>query len=190
MSEFEIRPTVAGDLPVIQSIYAFSVLNETASYEITPPSLDEMRGRFETLTKLDFPWLVAVDGAGTIGGFAYAAPYKPRPAYQWLVEDSIYLAQDMRGKGLGSLLLAELIGNCEQAGIRQMLAVIGGAAAASVALHRKHGFEQCGFIKASGHKHGRWLDTVLMQRSLGEGSQSEPQPAQRLVGGAPGFFKR
>lgn len=190
MSRFQIRPAEARDLPAIQAIYAYSVLNETASYEITPPDLEQMRGRFEALVSLDFPWLVAEDGSGTIGGYAYAAPYKPRPAYQWLVEDSIYLAQDMRGRGLGSLLLGELISICETAGIRQMLAVIGGRAAASIALHQKHGFKQCGLIEASGYKHGRWLDTVLMQRSLGDGSKSDPPPAQRIVDGAPGFVKR
>lgn len=189
MSQFEIRTAESGDLAAIQSIYAFSVLNETASYELVPPGLDEMRGRYMVLRKLDYPWLVAVDSAGAVCGYAYAAPYKTRPAYQWLVEDSIYLAENARGRGLGSLLLGRLIGVCEEAGIRQMLAVIGGAAEASVALHRKHGFEQCGFIKASGHKHGRWLDTVLMQRALGPGATADPAPPTRHVDGAPGFFK-
>ncbi|HWT28403.1 MAG TPA: GNAT family N-acetyltransferase, partial [Methylophilaceae bacterium] len=111
---------------------------------------------------------------GELLGYAYASAFRTRPAYRWMVEDSIYLAPAARGKGVGKALLAELISRCTALGFRQMVAVIGGAHPASIALHRSSGFEETGLLKGTGYKHGRWLDTMLMQRVLGEGKDTDP----------------
>ena len=169
----EIRPARESDLPAIREIYAESVLNGVASYELVPPSLEEMHARFLANTGNGYPWNVAIE-SGAIAGYAYASAFRTRPAYRWLVEDSIYLSPDMRGRGIGGQLLAHLLDQCEQLGFRQMAAVIGGAHPASVAVHRSAGFVSCGTMKATGFKFGRWLDTELMQKPLGEGADSTP----------------
>lgn len=169
----DLRPAATHDLPAIRDIYAESVLNGVASYELVPPSLDEMHARFAANTGNRYPWIVAeLDGA--IAGYAYASPFRTRPAYRWLVEDSIYLAPEMRGRGLGGQLLARLLDDCEALGFRQMVAVIGGASPASIAVHRAAGFVSCGRMKATGFKFGRWLDTEFMQKELGEGDTTSP----------------
>lgn len=177
-SDFILRPTEAPDLPAVTAIYAEAVRNGTASYEIEPPDLEEMTRRWRALVAGRYPHLVAVRD-GTVLGYAYAGPYRPRPAYRYSVEDSIYVAPDAQGSGIGRALLGELIAISERLGFRQMIAVIGGGAEhpASVGLHLALGFRQIGVIEASGFKHGRWLDTVLMQRPLGPGKATLPDDA-------------
>jgi L-amino acid N-acyltransferase YncA len=170
-----LRPARATDLPQITDIYAHAVVNGTASYEYDAPDLDEMTKRFTAIVANNFPWLVAQDD-GNVLGYAYASPFRTRPAYRFMVEDSIYIAPDAQGQGLGTLLLAELIARCEASGFRQMIAVIGDAAVnlPSARLHAIMGFTECGRIKASGFKFNRWCDTLLMQRALGDGAGTLP----------------
>ncbi|MCZ4091072.1 GNAT family N-acetyltransferase [Sinorhizobium psoraleae] len=170
-----LRDAVAADLPAITEIYRESVLNGVATYEITPPSEAEMALRFSTITGNGYPYIVAQEDHGReIIGYAYASAFRTRTAYRFLVEDSIYLAPEARGKGVGRALLAELVRRCTALGFRQMVAVIGGAHPSSIALHRALGFEHQGLMKATGFKHGRWLDTAIMQLALGEGTDTDP----------------
>ena len=165
-----IRPSAEADVPAMAEIYRFHVLNGTGTFEIEPPGADELARRRCEVVASGLPWLVAqVDGQ--VKGYAYANRFRPRPAYRFCLEDSVYVAQDAAGRGLGRLLLAELLAVCESRGARQMLAVIGDAQnLASIAVHRALGFEAAGAIRAAGWKFDRWLDVVLMQKSLGLGS--------------------
>jgi phosphinothricin acetyltransferase len=172
-----LRSATRDDLSHITAIYRDSVLNGTASYEITPPSQEEMAARFLAIQEKAYPYLVAEDDAGTFLGYAYASSFRTRPAYRWMVEDSIYLAPEARGRGVGRLLLDALVESCQTLGFRQMIAVIGGAHPASVAVHRAAGFTEAGLLKGTGYKHGRWLDTMLMQKALGEGNGTDPDPS-------------
>lgn len=174
--DFLIRPTEARDLPAIAEIYGEAVRTGTASYELEPPGAAEMTRRWCDLIGKNYPHIAATRD-GVLLGYAYAGPYRPRPAYRFSVEDSIYIAPDAQGAGVGRALLTELIRLCEELGFRQMIAVIGGGAEhpASQKLHEKLGFRQIGVIEGSGFKHGRWLDTLLMQRPLGEGKQTLPK---------------
>jgi phosphinothricin acetyltransferase len=172
-----LRSATADDLRHITAIYRDSVLSGTASYEITPPNQEEMAARFEAIRDKGYPYLVAEDEAGAFLGYAYASSFRTRPAYRWMVEDSIYLATEARGRGVGRLLLDALVESCERLGFRQMIAVIGGAHPASVALHRAAGFAEVGLLKGAGYKHGRWLDTMLMQKALGDGAETDPDPS-------------
>tara|TARA_R110002020_G_scaffold156117_8_gene337682 strand:- start:14333 stop:14884 length:552 start_codon:yes stop_codon:yes gene_type:complete len=172
-----IRDATPADLPEITPIYADSVQNGVASYELITPDAAEMGRRMTAITGNGYPYLIAISDEGAVLGYAYASAFRTRPAYRWLVEDSIYLAPETRGKGVGRALLEALIAQCERLGFRQMVAVIGGAHPASIAVHQKAGFTSCGMITGSGHKHGRWLDTVFMQRPLGEGKATDPDPA-------------
>jgi len=171
-----IRAARAEDLTAITDIYAHAVLNSTASYEYDPPSETEMSGRFASITSGSFPYLVAYTDDRVLG-YAYASPFRTRPAYRFMVEDSIYIAHDARGQGLGTLLLAELIARCEASGFRQMIAVIGDGAVnlPSARLHAAMGFVECGRIMASGFKFGRWCDMLMMQRALNGGATTLPQ---------------
>jgi L-amino acid N-acyltransferase YncA len=173
---FILRNAALSDLPVITAIYRESVLNGVASYEMTPPDETEMASRFSAIVGNGYPYIAAVDADGVLLGYAYASAFRTRPAYRFLVEDSIYLAPETRGRGVGKALLAELISRCTALGFRQMVAVIGGAHPASVALHRAAGFEHGGLMKGTGFKHGRWLDTIIMQLPLGEGLTTAPEP--------------
>lgn len=167
-----IRPSCADDVPAIVAIYAHHVLYGTGTFELDVPDADEMARRRDDVLSKDLPWLVAERGAQILG-FAYANHFRPRRAYQYCVEDSIYLREDALGQGIGRTLLAELVTQCETLGARQMLAVIGDSSnAASIALHKVLGFEQTGILKSAGWKLGRWLDVVLMQRPLGLGDKS------------------
>ncbi len=170
-----IRASTDADLATIQAIYAHAVEHGTGTFETEAPSLEEMaRRRVEVLSR-DLPWLVA-ESAGQVLGYAYANYFRPRLAYRFCVEDSIYLAPDQQGRGLGRLLLVELMARCEAAGSRQMLAVIGDSAnAGSIGVHRALGFEHQGVLKSAGWKFGRWLDVVMMQRALGPGDTTPPQ---------------
>ena len=172
-----LRSATPDDLPHITAIYRDSVLNGTASYEITPPSDEEMADRFRAIQEKAYPYIVAEDEGGAFLGYAYASAFRTRPAYRWMVEDSIYLAPEARGRGVGRLLLDALVESCQTLGFRQMIAVIGGAHPASVAVHRAAGFTEVGLLKGTGYKHGRWLDTMLMQKALGEGADSDPDPS-------------
>jgi phosphinothricin acetyltransferase len=172
-----LRDISASDLDSITAIYREAVLSGVASYEITPPDSQEMATRLSAITGQGYPYIAAVDENGMLLGYAYVSSFRTRPAYRWMVEDSIYLAPAARGKGIGKALLAELISRCTALGFRQMVAVIGGADPASIALHRSSGFEETGLLKGSGYKHGRWLDTMLMQRQLGEGTDTDPDPS-------------
>ena len=164
-----LRPSTPADLPAITAIYTEAVLHGTGTFELEPPDDTEMARRRDDVLCKGLPWLVAERGDQVLG-YAYANTFRPRKAYRFCLEDSIYLHPDARGQGLGRLLLTELIGRCEAAGARQMLAVIGDAAnAGSIGVHAALGFEHTGVLKASGWKFGRWLDVVLMQRALGVG---------------------
>jgi L-amino acid N-acyltransferase YncA len=171
-----IRPARVEDVAAITAIYAHAVLNGTASYEYDPPSIAEMTGRFKAITDGSFPYIVAYADERVLG-YAYASPFRTRPAYRFMVEDSIYIAHNAQGQGLGTLLLAELIARCEASGFRQMIAVIGDAAVnlPSARLHAAMGFAECGRIVASGFKFGRWCDTLMMQRALNGGAATLPQ---------------
>lgn len=172
-----LRNVSTSDLDAITAIYRESVLSGVASYEIVPPEQNEMAARFSAITGQGYPYIAAVDEDGKLLGYAYASAFRTRPAYRWMVEDSIYLAPEARGRGIGKLLLTELIQRCTTLGFRQMVAVIGGAHPASIALHRVLDFEETGRLKGTGYKHGRWLDTMIMQRTLGDGAATDPDPS-------------
>jgi L-amino acid N-acyltransferase YncA len=165
-----IRPSTDADLDAVTAIYADAVLRGTGTFELEPPASEEMARRRADVLARGLPWLVA-ERSGTVVGYAYANHFRPRPAYRFCVEDSVYIAADARGAGVGRLLLAELVARSEAAGARQMLAVIGDAAnAGSIGVHRALGFRPCGTFEAAGWKFDRWLDVVLMQRALGPGA--------------------
>lgn len=163
-------------MAAIQAIYAHHVRHGLASFEVEPPSASEMGRRFESITGGGYPYLVATDSAGVLG-YAYASAYRTRPGYRYSVEDSVYVAAGHLGRGIGRQLLGLLIEECERRGYRQMLAVIGDSAnAASIELHRACGFEHRGTLRSVGLKFGRWIDSVLMQRALGDADRTVPQP--------------
>ena len=177
MSNIVIRAANAADLDTITEIYADAVTHGTASYELEPPSRAEMGTRFDTLTAGGFPYLVA-EKDGAVLGYAYAGAFRPRPAYRFIVEDSVYVAPQAKGQGVGLKLMQALIEAARAAGFRQIVAVIGDghADSASVRLHEKLGFRHSGRLEGSGYKHERWLDTVFMQLSLNGGAQVPPDP--------------
>jgi L-amino acid N-acyltransferase YncA len=169
-----IRPSAASDVPAIAAIYGWNVLNGTGTFELEPPTQAEMGRRRDDVLGKSLPWLVA-ERDGQVAGYAYASQFRPRPAYRFCLEDSIYLAPEAQGQGIGRLLLAELLAQCEARGARQMLAVIGDSAnAGSIGVHRTLGFEHTGLMKAAGWKFERWLDVVVMQRPLGAGAGTPP----------------
>jgi len=169
-----IRTAAAADIAAITRIYAHAVEHGTATFEIEPPDETEMARRLSALLRNGYPYLVAERG-GMIAGYAYAGAYRARPAYRWSVEDSIYVAPDMQRQRIGSQLLARLIDEAERLGFRQMIAVIGDSAQTpSIAVHERAGFAHIGTLRSVGFKHGRWLDTVLMQRALGRGDAVPP----------------
>ena len=163
-----IGPATPADLAGVAGIFAHYVTHSVVTFEDTPPSVTDWARRLDQVTGLGLPFLVARTG-GEVAGYAYASPWRPKPAYRHTVEDTVYLAPGETGRGLGRRLLAELLTGAGQAGARQMVAVIADAGAdseASVALHRAFGFAHAGRLTAVGRKHGRWIDTVLMQRGL------------------------
>lgn len=169
-----VRDSRDDDLPAITAIYAEAVLHGTGTFELDPPDAAEMARRRADIVGKGLPWLVA-EQDGAVLGYAYANHFRPRRAYRFCLEDSVYLAPEARGRRVGTLLLAELLARSEALGARQMLAVIGDAAnAGSIRLHAALGFEHAGVLKASGWKFDRWLDVVLMQRALGRGAQVPP----------------
>ncbi|MCM3562407.1 MAG: GNAT family N-acetyltransferase [Hydrogenophaga sp.] len=173
-----IRPSRDDDVAAITRIYAHHVLHGTGTFETTPPTEAEMAQRRADVLGKNLPWLVLEDDDGQVIGYAYGNWFKPRPAYRFSVEDSIYLAPEAAGRGLGRLLLAELVAVLERSGIRKVMAVIGDSDnAGSVGVHRALGFEHVGTVKACGWKFGRWLDIVLMERAIGEADRTPPQEA-------------
>ncbi|MEJ0020279.1 MAG: N-acetyltransferase family protein [Acetobacteraceae bacterium] len=169
-----IRPAEDRDVAAIAAIYRHHVLHGSASFETEPPPLEEMRRRHATLLQQGYPYLVA-ERDGLVVGYAYASAYRPRAAYRDTVENSVYLRTDCIGRGVGSQLLAVLIGACTERGFRQMVAVVGDSGnAPSIRLHERHGFRLVGTLHAVGYKRGRWLDTVLLQRPLGPADSVAP----------------
>lgn len=175
MTDFSIRPAIAADFAAVQCIYAQHVLTGLASFEESPPDLFEMTRRWQIIAEAGLPYVVAVGVRNEILGYAYAGPYRARSAYRFTVEDSIYLKPGFEGKGLGRALLTRLIEDATASGKRQMIAVIGDSANfASIGVHRALGFEMTGTFRAIGLKFDRWVDTVLMQRELGQGAATNP----------------
>jgi len=178
-----LRPSTDADVPAITAIYAHHVRTGLASFETEPPVAFEMARRRMDVVRRGLPFLVAeVDGI--VAGYAYAGPYRVRPAYRFTVEDSIYIHPDHTRKGIGRLLLQAIISACEEQGCRQMIAVIGDSGnAASIGLHRAFGFEHTGTLRSVGFKFGRWVDTVIMQRPLGPGDTALPADCRASSGG-------
>jgi phosphinothricin acetyltransferase len=171
-----VREATDADIAAITAIYAHHVLYGLASFEEVPPSFAEMASRRAAITARGLPYLVA-ELDGRVAGYSYASTYRPRSGYRFTLEDSVYIAEDRRGHGIGSALLATLIRRCEAGPWRQMLAVIGDSANhGSIGLHRKHGFRIAGTYPSIGFKLGRWVDSVVMQRPLGPGDASLPEP--------------
>ena len=169
-----VRPAAAQDLPAIQSIYAHHVLNGLASFEEEAPPLEEMRRRYEDVTRHGLPYLVAEE-KGEVLGYGYCTLYRTRSAYRYTLEDSIYVKQGKQGKGVGKAVLAELISRCAALNYRQIIAVIGDSAnAGSIAVHASLGFVRAGNLRSTGFKFGRWVDSVYMQLPLGTGDGSKP----------------
>jgi phosphinothricin acetyltransferase len=172
MTQAILRAATAGDIAAVAAIYRLAVLTGTASFEIEPPDEAEMLSRFEAVAAAGYPYFVA-ELDGRVVGYAYASAYRTRPAYRFTVEDSIYIAPEAQGKGVGTLLLRALIDACVARGDRLMVAVIGDSRNhASITLHRTAGFTFCGTIHSVGYKFGRWLDSVIMELPLGEGDRS------------------
>ena len=170
----ELRDAAPGDIAAIREIYAHHVLDGLASFEETPPGVEEMRGRFSSVKSASLPWIVAVEG-GTVLGYGYCTLYRTRSAYRYSLEDSVYVRQGSHRKGIGRAVLAELIRRCEALGYRQLIAVIGDSAhAPSIGVHAAAGFLRVGTIRSVGYKFGRWVDTVIMQRPLGAGDGTPP----------------
>jgi len=170
-----IRAAVEADLAAITAIYDYHVRCGTASFEYDPPGLEEMTRRWRETVRCGFPYIVA-EVNGEVLGYAYGGQYRPRIAYKRTVEDSVYIHHQHLGRGLGRALLAELIVQCERAGCRQMIAAIGDSSnVASIRLHEEFGFRMVGTLESVGLKFGRWLDSVLMQKELGEGAPTVPK---------------
>ena len=173
-----VRDAAEADLPAIQAIYAHHVLHGLATFEEEPPSTDELAGRRASVLALGLPYLAA-EADGRVVGYCYATSYRPRRAYRYSIEDSVYIADGLGGRGVGSALLGELIARCEAGPWRQMIAVIGDSGnAGSIAVHRRLGFQHVGTFASAGFKLGRWVDTVLMQRQLGPGASVAPTDAR------------
>jgi L-amino acid N-acyltransferase YncA len=169
-----IVSATTADAHEIAAIYGHHVIHGTASWELEPPSVEEIALRMGKTLGAGWPWLVARDPGGDIVGYAYASQFSARAGYFHTCENSIYIAHEHTGKGIGSALLAALIEASERAGFRQMVALIAGTEPASVALHERAGFVHCGLLKSVGRKHGQWLDCIYMQRALGEGDATPP----------------
>ena len=170
-----IRDSTDADIAPIQAIYAHHVVHGLGSFEEVPPGIDTMAERRATLLAAGLPYLVATR-ADKIAGYAYAGPFRPRAAYRYSLEDSIYVAPDAVGGGIGRGLLEALLVRAEAWGARQMVAVIGDSAnAGSIGLHKALGFRMVGVFEAIGYKHGRWVDSVMMQCPLGRGGQAPPE---------------
>lgn len=171
-----VRDACPDDVHAISSIYAWHVLHGRASFEEVPPTIEEMRKRINKTTSNGLPWLVALYH-GIVVGYSYASVYRPRHAYRYTLEESIYVDASMTGRGVGSMLMSALIARCEEGPWRQMIAVIGDGQnnGGSLRLHKKHGFEIVGQLRSVGYKKGDWRDTVIMQRPLNDGDWTLPE---------------
>jgi L-amino acid N-acyltransferase YncA len=168
-SEPVIRAAIPADAGQVAAIFAHYVATSVATFEEVPPTAADWRRRLDDLTGRNLPFLVAEAGR-TVCGYAYASPWRPKPAYRHTVEDTVYISPGHTGRGLGRALLGGLLDGCADAGARQVIAVIADTGSdASAALHRRFGFAEAGRLSGVGRKHGRWIDTVLMQRELGTG---------------------
>ena len=169
-----IRPAIPADAAAIQAIYGHHVLHGTGTFEEDPPTVADMEGRMDAVLGRGLPYLVAeVDGR--VAGFAYAAPFRLRAAYRYTAEDSVYIAPDEVGRGIGRRLVTEVAGVCQRLGLHQLLAVIGDSAnSASIGVHRACGFDMIGTMPGLGFKHGGWRDVVLMQKALNGGADRSP----------------
>ncbi len=175
-ADIVIRDVADADMPIVQAIYAHHVLHGLASFEVQPPDLQEMIRRRDAIRAGGYPYRVAVVD-GTVKGYAYASQFRPRPAYAHTVENSVYVADGAHRRGIGRKLLADLIDKCTALGFRQMVAVIGDSGnAPSIGVHAALGFRHAGTMKSCGFKFGRWVDTVVMQRPLGDGDDTLPKP--------------
>lgn len=169
-TDLQIRDAALADAEQLAAIYAHHVLHGTASYELEPPTVSQIRDKIARIAEAGWPFLVAESDA--VVGYAYATQFRDRPAYRHTCENSIYIDRDHLGRGIGKALLSRLCDRAEHSGFRQMIAVIGGGEPGSIALHASCGFESVGRLRAVGWKKGLWLDTVYMQRSLGPGSRA------------------
>ena len=170
-----VRDAAPGDIPAITAIYAHHVRHGTGTFEEEPPAEADIAARVAKVQADGFAWLVAEDEAGQILGYGYFAPFRPRSAYRFTAENSVYVRDDIRGQGVGKAVVAELLRRAEAKGIRQMVAVIGDSEnVGSIGLHLSLGFRQAGVLKAVGMKFGRWVDVVQMQKALGEGERTLP----------------
>lgn len=176
---FIIRDVLPDDMVAITAIYNNAVIHGTASFELDPPDETEMTRRMADLVGHGFPYSVAIDQqGGALLGYAYAGLFRTRPAYRWTVENSVYIDENAQGRGLGKALTAHIIERCTALGFRQMIAIIGGSNhIASIKMHQSLGFIHQGNLAATGFKHGQWLDTVIMQLALGDGAETDPDPA-------------
>ena len=165
--KLDVEPAGGGDLAEIQAIYAHHVLHGTGTFEEAPPSIEQMKARWQAGLQAGYDWVVARDATGVLG-FGYYGAFRARSAYDWTVEDSVYVRDDVRGQGVGKAIVADLLGRAEAKGFRQMLALIGDSEnIGSIGMHASLGFQRAGVIRACGVKFGRWLDVVIMQRPLG-----------------------
>ena len=170
-----IRPAHDEDIATITAIYTHHVLHGTGTFETTPPSAEDMAARRADVLAKGLPYLVLTD-ADQVVGFAYCNWFKPRPAYRFSAEDSVYLAPNSGGKGLGRLLLAELAAQAERGGVRKLIAVIGDSTnAGSIGVHKSLGFTHVGILRSCGWKFGRWLDVVMMEKALGAADSNSPE---------------
>ncbi len=178
-----IRPALASDAAELAAIYGHHVAHGLGTFEEIPPSPEDMAGRLSAVVQWGLPYLVAeIDGA--VAGLAYAGLFRPRAAYRYTVEDSVYIAPDRMGQGVGKALLGEVIRVCEGMGLRQMVAMIGDSGnAGSIGLHQALGFAHAGVLPAVGYKHGRWVDVVQMRRPLNAGADAEPDSAGLQLSG-------
>lgn len=169
-----VRDAIESDMAAVRAIYAHHVIHGTASFELEPPTLEQMLQRRADICAHGLPYLVA-EHEGQVVGYAYATLYRPRPAYRFTVEDSVYVRDGMAGLGIGHALLSKVVEHCVADARRQLVAIIGNSEnLGSIRLHEQLGFRKVGVFEAVGFKHGRWLDTVIMQRELGEGAGSAP----------------
>jgi L-amino acid N-acyltransferase YncA len=178
-----VREATEADASALAAIYGDAVLHGFGTFEEEPPTAADMDGRRRAVQDKGLPYLVAED-AGQVLGFAYAGPFRPRAAYRYTLEDSVYVSPDAKGKGVGRAVLSAVIAACEALGIRQLMAVIGDSGnSGSVGLHRALGFEQTGVGRSVGFKHGRWVDIVHMQKALNGGDTAPPDgPGVTLTG--------
>lgn len=179
-----VRDATPEDMPAVAAIYGYEVETGVATFEEEAPSSDELERRRQGIVAMGLPYIVAtIDGQ--VAGYSYASSYRPRPAYRYTVEDTVYVGRSARGRGVAEVLLRALVERCEAAGRRQMVAVIAitgdPAESPSVALHAKLGFRRVGTVEGAGFKLGRWVDTVLMQRTLGAGASTLPDTAMPVV---------